>query len=56
MEIFVFRDDSKTMGTSVFPDSPIVCFVQVDIPDMLRTWKQVLKLPDQFVRNIVVEE
>ena len=56
MEIFVFGGDGKTMGTSIFPDGLVVCFVQVDVPDMLRTWKQVFKLPDELIGNIVIEK
>ena len=49
MKIFVLRNDGETMGTSVFPDHRVVCFLLVDIANMLRTWKQVLELFDELV-------
>jgi hypothetical protein len=35
MKIFVFRDNCHAIGTRVFPNRPVVCFVQIDVSDML---------------------
>ena len=56
MKILVFRDNCEAIGTRVFPDRTVVCFVQIDVSDMLRIGKQIRKASDEFVGEIMVKE
>src|SRR5882724_10191915 len=55
MKMLVFRDNCKAIGTRVFPNHTVVCFVQIDVSDMLRIGKQISKAADEFVGEIMVK-
>ncbi len=39
MKILVFRDNCKAIGTRVFPNHTVVCFVQIDVVGHAPNWE-----------------